>query len=372
MRHDRRLYTGWDESDDPSERMMLDEHGQPIERRFNAGRLAERAIDELIGLCRGLVADGVLTQSEAEFLRNWLDESRGAREAWPRDILFARVSEMLSDGVLDEGEQAELMGTLRDLTGETESSLGAPAHPAEVALTRPPPAVEFEDRRFYFTGRFIHGTRRECEVAVRAMGGIVVSGVSGRLDYLVIGSLPSEEWMHASFGRKIEKAIELNRGKATIALVSEDHWVGALVEQQRAKRAEFHRWEERGEFAVAVVGEAFRQGALARYAEAHGIASSGADYLCEARLIPEQYNPHDEHAVAVCLGVEQVGYLSREDARAFRERLALHPFGGAETRCAAKVVTGPEKRGGGGRFGVLLDIEPFPSAGPPLGATVED
>lgn len=39
----------------------LDDHGQPKNRRWNAKRLDERSVDEFLGLCRGLVADGLLT-----------------------------------------------------------------------------------------------------------------------------------------------------------------------------------------------------------------------------------------------------------------------------------------------------------------------
>ena len=49
-----------------------DPHGQPINRHYNAARLSDRAIDELVGLSRGLVADCVVSQEVAEFLARWL------------------------------------------------------------------------------------------------------------------------------------------------------------------------------------------------------------------------------------------------------------------------------------------------------------
>ena len=51
-----------------SMREPLDSQSQPLNRRYNAARLSDRAIDELIGLSRGVIADGVVTQEEAEFL----------------------------------------------------------------------------------------------------------------------------------------------------------------------------------------------------------------------------------------------------------------------------------------------------------------
>lgn len=35
-------------------------------------RIDSRQIDELIGLARGLIADGSINQAEAEFLQKWL------------------------------------------------------------------------------------------------------------------------------------------------------------------------------------------------------------------------------------------------------------------------------------------------------------
>lgn len=40
--------------------------------KFRQPQIAERQIDTLIGLCKGVVADGVVNQGEAEFLRDWL------------------------------------------------------------------------------------------------------------------------------------------------------------------------------------------------------------------------------------------------------------------------------------------------------------
>jgi hypothetical protein len=40
--------------------------------RFGGDRIASRQIDELVGLARGVAADGDINQSEAEFLQKWL------------------------------------------------------------------------------------------------------------------------------------------------------------------------------------------------------------------------------------------------------------------------------------------------------------
>lgn len=43
---------------------------------FNRKNIDDRQIDTLIGLSKGLAADGKLVQSEAEFLHTWLVQAK--------------------------------------------------------------------------------------------------------------------------------------------------------------------------------------------------------------------------------------------------------------------------------------------------------
>jgi hypothetical protein len=104
-----------------------------------------------------------------------------------------------------------------------------------------------------------------------------------------------------------------------------------------------------GAFAVDVVGVSRRQDVLGRAAE------DGA--IVEARLILEDDNPHDSEAVAVHIGSELVGYLSREKARLYRADLAAAGAPRATVRCKAKIVGGFETANGErAHFGLRLDL----------------
>ena len=82
--------------------------------KFSRARLSGRQISELLGLCRGLIADGKIVQSEAESLHAWLI---GQEEAsCPLvETTRAQVGKMLEDGVLDASESGELMRLVRGL-----------------------------------------------------------------------------------------------------------------------------------------------------------------------------------------------------------------------------------------------------------------
>lgn len=76
--------------------------------RVGGDRISSRQIDELIGIARGLVADGQINQAEAEFLQKWLAANAAISDQPVIRVLYQRVSEVLADGVLDEHEAAEL------------------------------------------------------------------------------------------------------------------------------------------------------------------------------------------------------------------------------------------------------------------------
>jgi hypothetical protein len=65
----------------------------------------DRLIDELIGICRGVIADDNVDEREAIFLGQWIENHRDIANRWPVNVLYARITEMLKDGVLSKDEQ---------------------------------------------------------------------------------------------------------------------------------------------------------------------------------------------------------------------------------------------------------------------------
>lgn len=197
-------------------------------RSKNAQRIQDRLIDELIGICRGVIADGVIDESEAIFLGQWIEKHREVAETWPANVVYARVTEMLRDGVLSGDEQAELLSTLRDLTGEG-SPLQQSSQSTTLPLTTPTPDIVFPDQTFCLTGKFVFGSTVDCEDTIMEMGGTVVATPVNETDYLIIGELCSPDWVHTTFGRSIERAVELSEQGHGIKIISERQWVDAMA-----------------------------------------------------------------------------------------------------------------------------------------------
>ncbi len=58
--------TGYDSKGGAMPTSSLNPHGQTVTRRLVPARNADRDASELIGLARGVMADGAINQSEAE------------------------------------------------------------------------------------------------------------------------------------------------------------------------------------------------------------------------------------------------------------------------------------------------------------------
>ncbi len=195
-----------------------------IYTRFNRKNISDRQIDTLIGLSTGLAADGKIDQTEAELLHNWLGQCTTAAEVPIVVNMFNRVSEMLSDGILDSEESSELLAMLQNLAGES-SEFGEVPKSAGLPLCSPAPNITFPDNSFVFTGTFAFGSRKECQAVVTERLGLCASNVTKSLRYLVIGSYVTDSWVHQTFGRKIEKAMENRDRGLPISIISEQHWI---------------------------------------------------------------------------------------------------------------------------------------------------
>ena len=194
-----------------------------IFNRFNRKNIDDRQIDTLIGLSKGLTADGVISQDEAEFLLSWLIQNRAASQNPIIGNLLSKVSTILADGILDADEASDLLQTLRGITGE-QSEIGELAKPTTLPVNHPLKPITFPARSFLFTGTFAYGTRRQCQEAVESRGGIIANSVTKSLNYLVIGSYVTDSWAHETFGRKIQKAVEYQIQGVPLIIVTEVHW----------------------------------------------------------------------------------------------------------------------------------------------------
>lgn len=197
-----------------------------LQRIYSRGRINDRIVNELCGLCHGALADGKIDQSEVEYLQKWLVANSVATKNPVVALLLGKIGPMLEKGRVSESDSAAVLQILSDFVGG-RFELGEVAKASKLPLDLPYPEIAFQGSRFCFTGTFAYGSRKDCEGAVEEKGG--VSGtLTRKTDYLVIGSYVTDSWSNSSFGRKIEKAVAMKAKGRKLAIVGEDHWISCL------------------------------------------------------------------------------------------------------------------------------------------------
>jgi len=101
----------------------LDPHGQPYNATLNRARRTERDVAELLGLAKGMLADGVVNDDEAKYLDTWTCNHPDVQDVWPVNLILSRLMQYFADGKIDEAERTELKALLGNLVGGTESLL---------------------------------------------------------------------------------------------------------------------------------------------------------------------------------------------------------------------------------------------------------
>jgi hypothetical protein len=109
-----------------------------------------------------------------------------------------------------------------------------------------------------------------------------------------------------------------------------------------------------GTFLLQVVGESHYRANLVKVCDPD---EDGTDCELGADLVLDDANPYDRNAVQVQIQGLQVGFLDRENARAFRQRVRAEGRSGLRFPCKARVKGGWDRGGGDqGNFGVTLDV----------------
>jgi hypothetical protein len=205
----------------------LDDDAQPSKGLY-AARVAKRLVSELLGLCKGMVCDGEISEAELAGLKRWLAGHPDAAALYPGKTVAERLLRIYEDGVITPDERQELNELLRDLTGETEEHEKTLNLSTRLPFDEPTPAILFDGYEHVFTGRMLYGTRRDCERKVVELGGRVGKTVTKRTNFLVIGPIASSAWLESTHGRKILRAVELRSEGRPLRIVSEEAWIHAI------------------------------------------------------------------------------------------------------------------------------------------------
>lgn len=187
-----------------------------------------RAIEHLMGMVTGMVADGQLNDLEIKMLSTWASSHPEAIADFPGSVIARSVSDALLDGVITEQERSYLLKTLTNLASTDFSTTGSVSPEVTSLPIEDCVSIELKNSMICFTGEFLYGTRAACERLVLKLGAMCSDNVSKKVDVLVIGTRVSPDWAHTSFGRKIQRAVALQEEGHAIEIISEKRMMEAL------------------------------------------------------------------------------------------------------------------------------------------------
>ena len=179
-------------------------------KMYNETTLGIQVLD---GILKGITANQVINQAEADDLQQWLRSNDYLAGVYPYDKILSVVTRILEDGKLSDEENVELMSEIDEVLNPVQENGD----------------FNLKGKSFCLTGDFKTGSRAEMEKLLTEKGSIKKSGVSGKVDYLFVGSLGSEAWKYGNAGGKIAKAQELQEKGKNIQIISEDDLMTQIV-----------------------------------------------------------------------------------------------------------------------------------------------
>lgn len=204
------------------------EESNPAALRAQATLRLNKAVEHMMGLVTGIVADQSLHDLEVKLLRTWLTENSIVTQTWPGFVIARKVEEIMTDGVITEAERAHLLTILNDLASTDFALTGSSSSEVAALPINDVVTVDLRNAGVCHTGEFLFGTRAACERITLKAGGMPLDTVTRKTDILVVGTRVSPNWAHTSFGRKIQKAAELQEDGHPIEIISERRWIDAV------------------------------------------------------------------------------------------------------------------------------------------------
>lgn len=199
---------------------------------FSADAL-KQSLGELLGLARGILADQELSDSEIEFLQQWLEERYAMTSSFPGNVIYNRIKEVLADGIVTEDERSHLVETLNMLIEGRLDELHEQVDLTELWFDDVG-LINFHNTRFCLTGNFVYGPKEICKTAIEERGGVVSPTVDNEPEFLIVGGMGVDAWRTGGLGAEIEEAMRLKARGIPLKIISEDTWISQLQGASKA------------------------------------------------------------------------------------------------------------------------------------------
>lgn len=198
---------------------------------FNYYDSSTSDLQRLQGICHGILADGVVKETEVKELQKWLDDNMHLFSYYPYDEICSVLVDVLADGKVDDKEKVLLKRYFNEFVdlndSELQKQIDAEVQEVKISgICAMTPDITFDGSQFCFTGFSSTGsTKSDIAAILEPLGGKLINNVSKNTNYLIVGDSGNECWAYACYGRKVEKAIALRKQGVPIVIIHEnDFW----------------------------------------------------------------------------------------------------------------------------------------------------
>ena len=194
--------------------------------------LVTSGLQFLGGLIHGILADGVITDSEIHTLKSWITSNDYLAGCYPFDEIESLLLTILMDGKITEDERNMLTAFLSNfidlkysynLTSADMEALKSKYSIGGICSVCQ--SIEFRNYLFCFTGQSTRATRNEIATIICHEGGNFKNNLTNSTRYLIVGNDGNPCWAYSCYGRKIEDAINRRKAGQRLTIVNEiDFW----------------------------------------------------------------------------------------------------------------------------------------------------
>jgi hypothetical protein len=180
-----------------------------------------RDLQKLSGVIYGIVADRDINEQEVRYLDTWIEEHSHLQNCWPYDEVCHFITHVLTDGKISTGERQQLLSFFDAITANADDTNESLMQMFGQNFYQIDPKIIFEEQTFCITGLSKKYKRKEIAESIILKGGFVTEAISGKTNYLIVCSDKNQCWAYSSYGRKIEEAMMLRKKGKQIAIVHE-------------------------------------------------------------------------------------------------------------------------------------------------------
>ncbi len=193
---------------------------------------AKSDMQRLHSIVAGIAVDDVISERELLGLSEWLEEHAHLKDNWPYDDIQVMVEAALQEKRVDEvwmEEMKEFFLQFADIEGgRTTCGKMVSESVTILDVCDSEHEIVFEGAKFCFTGASSLYTRDQFMEMVSDRGGEPQKSLTQKTRYLVIGGEGNPHWAYTRYGRKVEKAVKMQREGLPLILIHEDYFLKAV------------------------------------------------------------------------------------------------------------------------------------------------